>query len=74
MMNDTINYYNLNAESFIAGTLNADISRARDLFLKYVKPGGRILDAGCGSGRDSLAFMAAGYEVDALMRRRRFVA
>ena len=65
MMNDTINYYNLNAESFIAGTVNADMSYARNLFLKYVKPGGRILDAGCGSGRDSLAFMDAGYEVDA---------
>ena len=64
-MNDTINYYNLNAEAFVAGTVNADMSRARDLFLKYVKPGGRILDAGCGSGRDSLAFMAAGYEVNA---------
>ena len=64
-MNDTITYYNLNAESFIDGTVNVDMSYARDLFLKYVKPGGHILDAGCGSGRDSLAFMAAGYEVDA---------
>jgi SAM-dependent methyltransferase len=30
-----------------------------------VAPGGRILDAGCGSGRDSLAFLKEGYQVDA---------
>ncbi len=64
-MNETIEYYNKNAKSFIEGTINADMSDCRNRFLKYVKKGGRILDAGCGSGRDSLAFMEAGYEVDA---------
>jgi len=28
-----------------------------------ISAGGRILDAGCGSGRDSLAFMRKGYQV-----------
>ncbi len=65
MMNDTIAYYNENAAAFVEGTLDADMSYVRDLFLRYVKAGGLILDAGCGSGRDSLAFLAAGYEVDA---------
>ncbi|MBR2835985.1 MAG: class I SAM-dependent methyltransferase [Coriobacteriales bacterium] len=64
-MNETIDYYNNNAESFISGTLNADMSDCRNRFLRYVKPGGRILDAGCGSGRDSLAFLKEGYHVDA---------
>ena len=64
-MNETIEYYNRNAETFIAGTLHADMSENRNRFLRYVKPGGRILDAGCGSGRDSLAFMKSGYQVDA---------
>jgi SAM-dependent methyltransferase len=32
-------------------------------FLKLIPAGGRILDAGCGSGRDSLAFLRLGYEV-----------
>ena len=41
------------------------MSACRDRFLQYVKPGGKILDAGCGSGRDSLAFLEAGYAVDA---------
>ncbi|MCR5719652.1 MAG: class I SAM-dependent methyltransferase [Lachnospiraceae bacterium] len=64
-MNETIEYYNKNAESFIAGTINADMSDCRNRFLKYVKKGGSILDAGCGSGRDSLAFKDVGYKVAA---------
>ncbi len=64
-MNSTIEYYNKNAESFISGTINADISNDRNRFLHYVTPGGRILDAGCGSGRDALAFLQAGYIVNA---------
>ena len=64
-MNKTIDYYNQNAEAFISGTLHADMSECRQRFLAHVKPGGRLLDAGCGSGRDALAFLQAGYEVDA---------
>lgn len=64
-MNETIDYYNKNAESFVSGTLHADMSDSRGRFLKNVVPGGRILDAGCGSGRDSAAFIEAGYIVDA---------
>lgn len=64
-MNETIDYYNQNADSFIEKTLQADMSDCRDRFLKYLVPGGRILDAGCGSGRDSLAFLELGYQLDA---------
>ena len=65
MKNTTIDYYDRNAAEFIAGTLEADMSICRDRFLKYVPAGGAILDAGCGSGRDALAFVALGYKVDA---------
>lgn len=64
-MNDTIEYYNQNAEIFVKETLHADMNENRKRFLKYVRPGGKILDAGCGSGRDALAFRQAGYQVDA---------
>jgi SAM-dependent methyltransferase len=37
--------------------------RAR--FLAHVPAGGAVLDAGCGSGRDALAFSQAGYAVTA---------
>jgi len=65
-MNDqTIRYYDENAEAFVAGTENADMHECRERFLRYLKPGKIILDAGCGSGRDVIAFREAGYEVDA---------
>lgn len=63
MIDNNIEYYNINAESFIAGTQNADMSLWRDKFESYVADGGRILDAGCGSGRDSKAFLQHGYSV-----------
>ena len=62
-MDKNVEYYNINAESFFAGTVNADMSLWRDKFAAYIPDGGRILDAGCGSGRDSRAFMQQGYSV-----------
>lgn len=62
-MDKNIEYYNENAQSFFEGTVNADMSLWRDKFEKYVSDGGRILDAGCGSGRDSRAFKQHGYSV-----------
>lgn len=64
-VNSTINYYNNNAKEFCEGTLHADMSRCRNMFLKYMVPNGHILDAGCGSGRDSKEFQELGYEVTA---------
>lgn len=60
---DTIDYYEKNAEKFIRDTGCADMSAVRDAFLKYIPEGGSILDLGCGSGRDSRAFLDAGFQV-----------
>ena len=65
MNDETIRYYDTHAEAFVAGTENADMSTCRDRFLQYLKPGQKILDAGCGSGRDVIAFKNGGYEVEA---------
>lgn len=62
----TIEYYNNEASSFFESTVSVDFSKIQEQFLKYVKPGGRILDLGCGSGRDSRAFLERGYEVVAV--------
>ncbi len=62
-MNKNIEYYNENADAFYMGTVNADMSQWRDKFESYVVSDGYILDAGCGSGRDSLAFIKHGYSV-----------
>lgn len=52
----TLSYYNENAIAFCEGTRNADMSETRGRFLQYLKQGDLILDAGCGSGRDSKFF------------------
>ena len=65
-MDATLNYYNQNAESFVAGTLSADMSAQYKFFLKYVPLKAKILDLGCGSGRDSAHFASLGFDVVAV--------
>ena len=64
-MNQTINYYNLNAENFIENTRNVDMHQAQDKFLHLLNEGAAILDFGCGSGRDTKYFLDQGYQVTA---------
>ena len=65
MINKTLDYYNKNAESFIQGTVSANLKDIQDKFLKELS-GNKILDFGCGSGRDTKCFIGAGYDVDAI--------
>ena len=60
-----IDYYNKNADSFFEGSVNANMSYERDKFIALLPVGGKILDAGCGSGRDSKAFLEQGFKVTA---------
>lgn len=63
MNNKTIDYYNTHAAAFAAETEHADMSECRKRFLRYLPHEGMILDAGCGSGRDMIAFSDAGFKV-----------
>ena len=65
-MNETLSYYNQNADAFIEGTRNADMTRQYRFFLKYLPVGGTLLDLGCGSGRDSAYFASLGFRVTAV--------
>lgn len=56
------NYYDAKAPVFVGGTLKADVSPIREKFLSYIPDGGKLLDWGCGSGRDTRAFLEAGYQ------------
>jgi SAM-dependent methyltransferase len=62
-------YYNQHSAAFIETTRDVDMSDTRGRFLAAVpsRSGGsaRVLDAGSGSGRDSLAFRCLGYDVKA---------
>ena len=63
---NTLDYYNKNSEEYFNSTLNVDMTNTYKPFLKLVPKGGKILDLGCGSGRDSMNFMKLGYEVIAV--------
>lgn len=62
-MNQTITYYNQNAEEYFNKTVNVSMQALYDQFEAYLNPGDKILDLGCGSGRDSKYFLSKGYEV-----------
>ena len=61
----TIDYYQQNADEFFSGTINVDMSNIYQHFTQNLPTGALILDAGCGSGRDSKAFLDMGYQVEA---------
>ncbi len=65
IINDTILYYDRNADDFVASTQAADISNIQSVFLEYLNPEAEILDFGCGSGRDTKYFRSLGYKVTA---------
>ena len=65
-MNETLNYYNQNADAFIEGTRDADMSVQYRLFLNHLPTGGKLLDLGCGGGRDSAYFASLGFGVTAV--------
>ena len=61
----TLEYYQHHADDFFNSTVNVDMRSLYTPFLERIPKGGRILDAGCGSGRDSKAFLQQGYQVEA---------
>lgn len=63
--NQTISWYDQHATAYADRTLALDMSGPRAAFLRDLRPGARILDAGCGSGRDAKAFRQLGYDVTA---------
>ena len=70
----SLNFYEDNAEQFAANTLDLDMSAVYERFLAALPEAGRILDAGCGAGRDVAAFLELGYPVEAFDASAKLVA
>jgi 2-polyprenyl-3-methyl-5-hydroxy-6-metoxy-1,4-benzoquinol methylase len=60
---NTVAFYDHHAATFASQTANLNMSPLYAHFLRHVPAGGRILDAGCGVGRDACAFAERGYRV-----------
>jgi SAM-dependent methyltransferase len=63
---DPLAYYNRNARAYAEATLRVCMEQLYRPFLDLLPPGGHILDAGCGSGRDARVFWERGYRVTAI--------
>jgi SAM-dependent methyltransferase len=56
----TVRYYDSSADDYAALTAKIDTSERTEHFLALLPPAARILDAGCGAGRDLAQFRARG--------------
>ena len=71
-MNNTIDYYNTNAQAFISHTKDVVFNEMQDSFIDELKqrfPNAAnplILDFGCGSGRDTKYFLEHDFKVEAM--------
>lgn len=65
-MQKTIAYYNQNAEAFTKNTISVDFRSTEERFLNKLSGFSKILDFGCGSGRDTKYFLSKGYHVTAI--------
>ena len=62
----TIEYYDRNFDAFRNRTKDIPVEHLYSAFVAHVPAGGHILVAGCGPGRDTLAFLKRGYRVTAI--------
>jgi SAM-dependent methyltransferase len=75
IVNQTLAHYEARAEPFWAGTRDHDVSQNIQALLRFIEapPPWRILDLGCGPGRDLKTFAELGHEAIGLEGTPAFV-
>ncbi len=63
LMNKTKNFYNENAKEFFESTIDSNMEKIYIRFENHLKKNDKILDLGCGSGRDSKYFKEKNFQV-----------
>jgi SAM-dependent methyltransferase len=63
MTNQTIKYYKENAKEFSEDTYDLEMDEVWHKFTSLLGKNSKILDAGCGSARDSNHFLSLGFDV-----------
>nr|WP_319392322.1 class I SAM-dependent methyltransferase [uncultured Desulfobacter sp.] len=63
MVHSTLNYYEQHALNLAQRYESADVTQLHDFLLSGLKPGGRLLELGCGSGRDAAFMVSRGFRV-----------
>jgi 2-polyprenyl-3-methyl-5-hydroxy-6-metoxy-1,4-benzoquinol methylase len=61
-----LRYYGAHARRYIKETRNLNLSELQSVFMSNLPESAHILDAGCGSGRDSVVFHKHGFDVTAI--------
>ena len=71
----TLDHYNQNAEGFFAGTIDHDVEQNINSLLSHIEGNApfKILDLGCGPGRDLKVFVELGHVAVGLEGADRFV-
>jgi SAM-dependent methyltransferase len=64
-MPSNLPFYEENALAYAESTREVNMREVHLKFVMLLPPKARVVDAGCGSGRDALAFAQMGYAVDA---------
>lgn len=66
MADRTLDFYASHAGELAARYESADMRESRQRFARLFAAGARLLELGCGSGRDAAALLASGYDVTAI--------
>lgn len=60
-----LRFYRDQAQAYFESTAHLDLAAVRAKLTRRLSPGARLVEAGCGSGRDTKAFALEGFDVQA---------